>query len=112
VIEIVSELKPSPRGELEITDVNRAYLDLGELHIEKLGRGFAWLDTGTLDSLIEASEFVRALEQRQGSRISCPEEVAFNMGFITREELLSAAKKFQSSSYGAYLELVAQEPEQ
>jgi glucose-1-phosphate thymidylyltransferase len=109
VTEIVSKLKPSVRGELEITDVNQAYLDRGELHVEKLGRGFAWLDTGTADSLIEAAEFVRALEKRQGSRISCPEEVAFLMGFITREDLMAAAKRYQSSSYGAYLESVARE---
>jgi len=109
VAEIVSKLKPSARGELEITDVNQVYLDRGELHVEKLGRGFAWLDTGTADSLIEAAEFVRALEKRQGSRISCPEEVAFIMGFITREQLMAAAKRFQSSSYGAYLEIVAHE---
>ena len=110
VTKIVSDLKPSLRGELEITDVNRAYLDRGELHVEKLGRGFAWLDTGTPDSLLsEATEFVRALEKRQGSRISCPEEVAFLMGFITREELLAAAKRFQSSSYGSYLHAVAHE---
>jgi glucose-1-phosphate thymidylyltransferase len=107
VVEVVSRLKPSARGELEITDVNQTYLDRGELHVEKLGRGFAWLDTGTPDSLTEAAEFVRALEKRQGSRISCPEEVAFLMGFITREELLDAAKRFQASSYGAYLQAVA-----
>ena len=96
-------LKPSSRGELEITDLNRAYLDIGELNVEKLGRGFAWLDTGTPASLVEASEYVRVVEQRQGQRIACLEEIAFANGWIDAEQLRVSADKFASSSYGAYL---------
>jgi glucose-1-phosphate thymidylyltransferase len=107
VAEIAAGLKPSRRGELEITDVNRAYLEMGALHVERLGRGYAWLDTGTPDSLCEAADFVRALDKRQGFRIACPEEVAFRMGFIDREQLRELAGSLHQSSYGEYLRAIA-----
>jgi len=107
VVEIASRLKPSARGELEITDVNRAYLERGQLHVEKMGRGFAWLDTGTPDALLEAAGFVRALEQRQGLRIACPEEIAFTRGWISREQLVDLGRFLAKSNYGQYLLSVA-----
>ncbi len=106
--EIAAKLTPSARGELEITDLNRAYLELGELHVEKLGRGLAWLDTGTPESLLEASEFVRALEKRQRYRIGCPEEVAFRMGFIDRGQLKALGEELGNSDYGGYLRSLAE----
>jgi glucose-1-phosphate thymidylyltransferase len=109
VVDIAARLKPSPRGELEITDVNRVYLERGQLHVEQMGRGYAWLDTGTPDSLVEAAEFVGALERRQGLRIACPEEIAFNAGWIDREQLLALAGRLNKSSYGHYLAQVAGE---
>jgi glucose-1-phosphate thymidylyltransferase len=111
VAEIAATLPPSARGELEITDVNRAYLEMGELHVETLGRGYAWLDTGTPDSLTEAAEFVRALEKRQGFRVACPEEVAFRMGFIDRGQLLELGRSLGTSAYGHYLQAIASEGE-
>ncbi|GGC53983.1 glucose-1-phosphate thymidylyltransferase RfbA [Chelatococcus reniformis] len=103
VVDIAARLRPSDRGELEITDVNRIYLERGAVDVELLGRGFAWLDTGTPDSLLEAGEFVRALEKRQGFRIACPEEVAFEQGWISREELVALGTALGKSSYGRYL---------
>jgi glucose-1-phosphate thymidylyltransferase len=108
VVGIARSLKPSARGELEITDVNRAYLTRGDLKVEKLGRGFAWLDTGTPDTLIEASEYVRALEKRQGLRIASPEETAYSLGWITKDQLLGLAADLAKSSYGEYLRDVAE----
>jgi len=109
VVDIAANLKPSARGELEITDVNAVYLNMGELHVERLGRGYAWLDTGTPDSLSEATEFVRALEKRQGYRIACPEEVAFRMQFIGRDELVALALRLGQSDYARYLLSVAED---
>ena len=103
VVQIASSLKPSARGELEITDVNRAYLERGNLYVEVLGRGFAWLDTGTHASLVEASQFVQILEQRQGMRVACPEEIALRLGYITLDHFHELATKYARSSYGQYL---------
>jgi glucose-1-phosphate thymidylyltransferase len=107
VTDIVAAQKPSARGELEITDVNAADLKMGELHVERLGRGYAWLDTGTEESLNEAANFVRALEKRQGYRICCPEEIAYRMGFITRDGLRALADELGKSEYGKYLQSLA-----
>ncbi len=103
VLEIAASIKPSARGEIEITDVNRAYLDSGELFVEIMGRGFAWLDTGTHASLVEASHFVQILEQRQGLRIACPEEIALRLGYISLDQFRKLAQKTAKSSYGEYL---------
>jgi glucose-1-phosphate thymidylyltransferase len=109
VVSIASDLKPSARGELEITDVNRVYLERGQLHVEKLGRGFAWLDTGTPESMLQAANFIQALEERQGLKVSCPEEIAYRMGFITLEQLDRLAGVLKKSAYGQYLAHVVQE---
>ena len=109
VVEIARNLKPSARGELEITDVNRTYLQRGLLAVETLGRGFAWLDTGTPESLVDAATFVRALEKRQGVRICSPEEIAYRNGFIHKQQLLSLAETLGKSGYGHYLRDVAEE---
>jgi glucose-1-phosphate thymidylyltransferase len=103
VIEIAHSLRPSARGELEITDVNKAYMERGDLFIEILGRGFAWLDTGTHASLVEASHFVQILEQRQGMRVACPEEIALRLGYIPLEHFYKLAERCAKSSYGQYL---------
>ncbi len=101
--ELAAALKPSPRGELEITDLNLEYLKRGELRVERMGRGFAWLDTGTPDSLLEAAEFMRTLEKRTGYRVACPEEVAFVSGWISERQLFALAEPLRKSGYGAYL---------
>jgi glucose-1-phosphate thymidylyltransferase len=103
VVDIAANLKPSPRGELEITDVNRVYLERGSLSVELLGRGFAWLDTGTPDSLLDAAEFVATLERRQGIKIACPEEIAYRMGYIDAAALERLGRELGKSSYGRYL---------
>jgi len=103
VVDIALHLKPSARGELEITDVNRTYLERGQLHVEKLARGIAWLDTGTHDSLMQASNYIHAVEERQGLMVACLEEIAYRMGYITEAELLRLARGMESSAYGQYL---------
>ena len=106
VVQIASDLKPSPRGELEITDVNREYLERGELRVERFSRGFAWLDTGTPESLIQAANFVETIESRQGMKVACPEEAAYRMGFIDRDGLLRLAGGYKND-YGRYLREMA-----
>ena len=107
VVEIAKELKPSARGELEISDVNNVYLRRGELDVEILGRGFAWLDTGTYDSLLEASHFVQVMEHRQQLMIGCPEEIAFHLGYIDGEQLAALAARYRGNDYGRYLQRLA-----
>ncbi len=109
VLDFAASLKPSARGELEITDVIRFYLELGELQVETLGRGMAWLDTGTQEALLQASNFIQAIEQRQGLKVACPEEVAFKMGFITAEDVLRIAATMRGNEYGQYLERMIEE---
>jgi glucose-1-phosphate thymidylyltransferase len=109
VIKIAKAVKPSHRGELEITDVNNAYLQRGDLRVERFGRGFAWLDTGTHDSLLEASQYVQTIEHRQGLKVACLEEIAYNQGWIDRDHLLKHASYFGKTGYGQYLYLLAGE---
>ena len=103
VLDIAAGLKPSARGELEITDVNRAYLQMGALNVEKLGRGFAWLDTGTVESLLEASSYIETLEKRQGLKVACIEEIAYRMNYIDAAQVLKLARPMQGNGYGRYL---------
>ena len=103
VVDFAKNLKPSPRGEIEITDLNKVYMALGELKVEQIGRGVAWLDAGMHHSLLQASNFVQAVEERQGMMISCPEEIAYRLGFIDRDQLLTLAKTFNGNRYGDYL---------
>jgi glucose-1-phosphate thymidylyltransferase len=110
VLDVAASIGPSHRGELEITDVNRIYMERGELNVEIMGRGFAWLDTGTHDSLLEAAQFVEIMERRQGLKLSCPEEIAFRKGFINRACLFQAAERYGKSGYGTYLRRIADEP--
>lgn len=107
VVEIAKNVKPSARGEIEITSVNNAYMERGDLRVEKMGRGFAWLDTGNHDSLLDASDFVAAFQKRQGLYISCIEEIAYKRGFITKEQLLALAEPLLKTNYGKYLTEVA-----
>jgi glucose-1-phosphate thymidylyltransferase len=110
VLEVAAALEPSPRGELEITDVNRDYLEKGRLHVELLGRGSAWLDTGTHESLLQASNFIQTIEERQGLKVACPEEVAYNMGYITADDVLRVARTMEKNEYGRYLRQLIEEP--
>jgi glucose-1-phosphate thymidylyltransferase len=107
VVRIAKNIKPSPRGEYEITDVNRVYMENQQLNVVVLNRGFAWLDTGTFDSLNDASEYVRVIEKRQGLKVGCPEEIAWRMGFINKDQLLALAEGLYKSGYGEYLRMVA-----
>jgi glucose-1-phosphate thymidylyltransferase len=109
VVETARSMRPSARGELEITDVNRAYLDKGALEVVPMGRGYAWLDTGTHESLLEASHFIETIEKRQGLKVACPEEIAFRQGYISARQLKALARPLAKSSYGEYLLRVAQE---
>ena len=108
VLDISANMKPSARGELEITDVNRVYMEMGDLYVEKLGRGFAWLDTGTHESLLDASKYIETLEKRQGLKISCVEEIAYRMGYIDTEQLMRLAEPMKKNEYGKYLVSIAQ----
>jgi glucose-1-phosphate thymidylyltransferase len=109
VLDIAASLHPSPRGELEITDLNRRYLELKKLHVVKLGRGYAWLDTGTHDALLEASDFVRSIQHRQGLLVGCPEEIAYAKQFITADQLRGLAARYNKTDYGRYLQRLADE---
>jgi glucose-1-phosphate thymidylyltransferase len=110
VLDMARQLRPSARGELEITDINRRYMEIGKLHVIKLGRGYAWLDTGTHDALLEAAEFVRSIQHRQGLIVGCPEEVAYIKGFVTADTIRSLAAQYGKTAYGRYLHQLVEEP--
>jgi glucose-1-phosphate thymidylyltransferase len=110
IVSVAEAMKPSPRGELEITDVNRWYLERGQLRTQLMGRGMAWLDTGTHDSLLEASNFIQTIERRQGLKVACPEEIAFRLGYIDSDQLKALALKIQKSTYGQYLIRLIEDP--
>ena len=109
IVDIAKEVKPSPRGELEITDVNKAYLEAGKLRVEKMRRGYAWLDTGTHESLLQAAQFVQTIQARQGLKVACIEEIAYRMGYIDSEQLLRLAEPMKKNDYGKYLQVLAKE---
>lgn len=109
VVEMAKKVKPSARGELEITTLNEMYLELGNLHVEKLGRGFAWLDTGTHESLLEASQFIHTIEQRQGFKVACLEEIAYRKNWLTKDQVLAQAKILSKTQYGQYLQMLVEE---
>jgi glucose-1-phosphate thymidylyltransferase len=109
VAALAKDLKPSPRGELEITDLNRLYLEANQLHVEVMGRGYAWLDTGTHDSLLEAGQFIATLEKRQGLKVACPEEIAFRSGWISVEQVQALIKPLAKNGYGQYLQRIIKE---
>ncbi len=109
VVDMAKKVKPSTRGELEITTLNEMYLKHGNLHVEKLGRGFAWLDTGTHESLLEASQFIHTIEQRQGFKVACLEEIAYRKGWLTKDQVLSQAKILSKTQYGQYLQMLVEE---
>ncbi|KFD08381.1 MULTISPECIES: glucose-1-phosphate thymidylyltransferase RfbA [Raoultella] len=109
VVEMAKKVKPSARGELEITTLNEMYLEHGNLHVEKLGRGFAWLDTGTHESLLEASQFIHTIEQRQGFKVACLEEIAYRKGWLSKDEVLAQAKVLSKTQYGQYLQMLVEE---
>jgi glucose-1-phosphate thymidylyltransferase len=111
VLDVAARLQPSARGELEITDVNRAYLEWGELEVELLGRGMAWLDTGTQEALLQASNFIQAIEQRQGLKVACPEEIAYKLGYISASDVLQIAESMRHNDYGTYLVRLIEEDE-
>jgi glucose-1-phosphate thymidylyltransferase len=108
VTELAEQIRPSPRGELEITDLNRLYLQQGNLHVERLGRGVAWLDTGTHSSLLQAANFIEAIENRQGLKVACLEEIAFECGYIDADQVLARAAELKNTEYGSYLERLVQ----
>ena len=109
VLDIAAGLRPSARGEIEITDVNRRYLELKKLHVVKLGRGYAWLDTGTHDSLLDAGDFVRSIQHRQGLQIACLEEIAFQKNFISLDQLRALVPKYEKTAYGQYLQRLVED---
>jgi glucose-1-phosphate thymidylyltransferase len=112
VLDVAARLQPSARGELEITDVNRAYLEWGELEVELLGRGMAWLDTGTQAALLQASNFIQVIEERQGLKVACPEEIAYKLGYISASDVLRVAESMRHNDYGTYLVRLIEEDEE